>query len=438
MNRPRLRYPVVIAGIILNLSALQATAQEGAASLPQPLTLEYALTQVEVADPLLQQAEARRARALAEARLADSQTDIDVSLNGRLMWIEPSDIAYDDGPDDHQLSLVARKNLYDFGRSAARRSAAEATSRSVTWQYQNSLLQRRITIMQRFFDVLLADLEFARDNEALAVAFVSLDRLRNRHELGQVSDIALLEKESEYQKVLRQRNISQNRQRATRSRLAIALNRPSQLPAELAMPELSQLERSLPDYELLLNKALSDNPAIRLHQERVNAAQKQIEAARADRHPTINGEVAASEYSREKGSNDKWQAGIVFEVPLYSGARVDASVSRAKATLYEAQAALLEAKNELRQAVLDLWLELQNLKIQRQEAASQQEYRELYLDRSRADYEMEYQTDLGDAMVRLSETELLSKQTDFQIALAWEKLDALTAGPVVTEAVKVE
>ena len=89
------------------------------------------------------------------------------------------------------------------------------------------------------------------------------------------------------------------------------------------------------------------------------------------------------------------------------------------------QAELADAEEQVRQQVLELWLRLDALRIQREEMTTASEYRELYLDRSRALYELEVKTDLGDAMVRLTETERDVLKTEFEIALAWEQLDLL-------------
>jgi len=53
-------------------------------------------------------------------------------------------------------------------------------------------------------------------------------------------------------------------------------------------------------------------------------------------------------------------------------------------------------------------------------------YRDLNLDRSRALYEMEVSTDLGDSMVQITEAEYLSAQADYKMAEAWTRLDILT------------
>lgn len=53
------------------------------------------------------------------------------------------------------------------------------------------------------------------------------------------------------------------------------------------------------------------------------------------------------------------------------------------------------------------------------------DYRELYLDRSRALYEMEVKADLGDAMVRVSEAERNLRKIQFDITLGWARLETL-------------
>lgn len=401
--------------------------------LPEPLTLDYALALAVEGDPRLQQAEADIALARASVMEVEATTGVNVWIDGRARWVEPADNSLDQSREDHKLSLIARKELYDFGRSGARQAAAAADLAGREHYYLDSLQQRRLEIMQRYFDVLRADLEFARDDEAMAVAYVTLDRLRNRRELKQVSDLDILQMENEYQQVRQRRFASEGRMRVTRAQLAIALNRPGVLPAQLARPELPQLQRLLPEYEALLAKAVADNPLLQSLHQQVEAARQRVEGAYAGRRPRLSGELEASEYSRSMGSNDKLRAGIYVEVPLYDGGAANSAVARQQAELYRAQAQLAEGERALRQAVLEQWTELNNLRIELERARAQRNYRDLYLDRSRARYEMEVTADLGDAMVRLSEAQLDEANARFAMALAWERMDALTSGPLAHE-----
>jgi hypothetical protein len=121
---------------------------------------------------------------------------------------------------------------------------------------------QRLAIMQRFFDVLLADLSYSRDNEALAVAYIQFDRARARAELGQFSPLKVAELEAGYQLVLRQRAASEASQRITRSLLAQALGRPDKLPRDLITPDLTLPASPPPELEAVVAAALRDNPRV--------------------------------------------------------------------------------------------------------------------------------------------------------------------------------
>ena len=119
-------------------------------------------------------------------------------------------------------------------------------------------------------------------------------------------------------------------------------------------------------------------------------------------------------------------AGLVLELPLYTGGAKDAELAKAWAEVRERRASIARQELELRQAVLDLWLEISSLRARLEELDSLGRYRDLYLDRSRALYELEVTADLGDAMVGTSDHRLQQARAEYDIALAWAHLDALT------------
>jgi len=406
-----------------------AQEQPGLAPLPEPLTLDYALSQVDIAHPDLQVGEAAIKATRAEQQLIESDTGIKSRIVGRLRWVQPPSYNPDQTHDDHRLGIVVDKTLYDFGRTKSRLEATQQNIESQQILYEDLRQQRRIEIMQRYFDVVLADLYFYQMNEAMAVAFIELDKRRDRNELGQVSDIQVLEQETEYQRVRKLRFQSQNQQRMTRARLAYVLGRPGQLPDTVSRPEnLSQLLRALPEVEILQAQAMQNSNLLRALRAQVAAGQAQLSALRAADNPVLFGEAQANAYTKERSSYDDWRVSLQLEVPLTTGGRVDADTAKQQAELYRLQAELTATEEQIKQRVLELWLELDALLIQREQMRAQMNYRELYLDRSRALYELEVKTNLGDSMVRVTEAERQAMLTDFNVALAWEKMDALTGG----------
>ena len=66
------------------------------------------------------------------------------------------------------------------------------------------------------------------------------------------------------------------------------------------------------------------------------------------------------------------------------------------------------------------------LKVKYDEVLSGMNFSELALDKNRALYELEVQSDLGYSMVNFSSAERKVVQTGFDIALAWAQVDALS------------
>ncbi|OOZ36432.1 hypothetical protein BOW51_07100 [Solemya velesiana gill symbiont] len=411
-----------LAAIFLPVSAALANDTP----LPQPLTLPFALSLADEAHPELEQYRARLEAAEAYGEEVNALDDFKIGLEAQLRLIEPSHKAQDDTRNDSRIKLKLQKKLYDFGRTEAARHAAESAHLGRQWDYMDARQKRRLEIMENFFKVILADLQYLRDNEVMTMAFLRWKKLQDTQETGKVSDIDLLEKENIFRREFKKRTLTENQQRISRSRLAISLNRPEDLPSQLEPPVLGSLKRELGEIEDLTRQALNNNPHLKALRARVAAAQQDVEYARAGGRPTIRGEVEAPAYNKVTGSRDPLAAAVILEVPLSSGSAVDAGVARKQAVLRERRAQLLHAEQDVRQAVLELWLELKSLKVHMDEMNALADYRELYLDRSRALYELEVKSDLGDAESRIVDVQLQRAQTEFDMAMAWGRLDALT------------
>jgi outer membrane protein TolC len=412
---------------MLGLVCQPAAAQSPApAPLPQPLTLERALATVAAPHPERRLAEA----ALDEARAGLDQVEATTGLHAYVDLIaQSSDFAAEPGHDfvgDSRASAVLSKRLYDFGRTSSLRESAKATLAGSEQRLFDTLQQRRLEIMGRFFDVLLADLRYAVDNETMAHRYVRFDKARDRHELGEVSLIDVRELESKYQDALVVRSETERRQRATRARLAEALNRPDELPAELVRPKLPGNDREAPDYEKLLADAMQHNPVLVALRDDVTAARATLAAERARGYPVLNGEIAFSDYEREIGLREDYTAMLNLRVPIYQGGEDRAAIAGSSARLAEREARLGKAEHEMRQTVLELVQRIETLRIARNAARVRLDYRDLYLDRAQGRYELEMETTLGDAMTQLTAAQWQAEKVEFELALAWAQVDALT------------
>ena len=89
-------------------------AEEKPESLPDPLTLEYALSLADRYHPVLAIAEADVQQAQANVMQTDASDDLDIRIQAQAQWIEPAELAFDQDSDNHRLSLLVDKTLYEL------------------------------------------------------------------------------------------------------------------------------------------------------------------------------------------------------------------------------------------------------------------------------------------------------------------------------------
>lgn len=234
------------------------------------------------------------------------------------------------------------------------------------WHFLSSAQQAQLLVLRRFFDVALADKAAARDNEAMAIAFIDFDRASTRMELGQTSELEVAELETEYQKVRTATLASQAMQRNARSLLAIAMNRPRAFIEEVRLPDLSALMNwQKPANEQEFYEAIqNNNPVMR----------------------TVGSELG-EEYRQL-------------------------------------------ASSYLRHATLELLLSIDLHQAKRQQADVLRHYRDLNLDRNRTLYEFEVKADLGDAMTMQTAARVEQMKADFNLVIAIATLQMLQNKPV--------
>ncbi len=415
---------------VMGVTLMAFTATVSAAPLPNPLTLEHALALADEPHPDLDFARAELA--LAQARQLETggryatRAVLDITS-------ETADPSTGGGHvDDSRARLLVHQPIYDFGHTRALTMSADAGVASRQFHLLNAHQQRRIEIIRRYHDVILADLRYDVDLEEMTQRFLNFNRLRERHALGQVSDLDLLEAENPYQEALIRRTASQHDQLASRQRLALALNRPDEIPNELVTPNVPSVEREIPGFKAVYESAATASPEILALRKEVESAQAGLDAARAQHGPTLTAELEFGNYQRALAARSEVRAGLTLRMPLIQGEDHHAGVARAQAELATRQARLLKVEHQLHQVALELVQRLAMLKVERATAQQRLAMRELSLDRRRALYEMEVQTRLGDAMARLTEAQWIAVKTDLDILLTWARIDALSGKTIFT------
>ncbi|MDX1795541.1 MAG: TolC family protein [Hydrogenovibrio sp.] len=401
-------------------------------ALPEPLTLESLMTLPDTVNPQVLMSQAKQAQAQADYHLEEASDAVQLDVMGRLGWREYAN----ENQDNHLLALHVGKQLYDFGKTESAKEAKLYLSQAQSDLYKDQVSQFQLSLMQGFFNVILADLQYRVDNEDMAVVYVSLDKAKDRHELKRISDVEYLKLQSDYEKILVKRTRSAYEQRRTREALANLVGQPQNLPDKLKFPGLKQIaKRDLKPLATYQQAALANNLQLQALKSKLEAAKSQMESQSADDKPVIRadawaGKLSSYEYLRE----GRWRFDLTMDVPLYDGGIQSAKMSRSRAELLQAQADVKAMEQSLRDQVADIYFKLQLTQAEKKQNSVFGNYADLYLDYSRALYENEATTDLGDAMVRLSEATLQTVSTQFKQALYWAKLDYLTGQSVKLDA----
>lgn len=393
--------------------------------IPNPLTLESVLNELprQSASELLAQAQLMQ----REAQILSTHTDtaFKLSLYGRLGKREFNN----ETQNNHMLALHFQKVLYDFGRTALKESAAQNLKQAQEFSLTAIQRQQRMSLMQRYFDVILADFQYRIDNEAMAIEYIAFDKSKDRHALGRISDVKLLEVESRYQQALLKRQRSEQNRFKSRLMLANELGFSEARPDQLVVPKLAVFKERNPKQlklETLQKEVVENHPLMQSFKLQWQAQMDRVVAARATSKPTIAAEGwlgPMSSYPETREGN--WRADLTMSVPLIDGGLTDASIAKAQAKLLEIQAQSEQLAQRLREQVTEVYFQIMTLETERKQHVIFGDYADLYLDLSRALYENEEATDLGNSMVRLSQANYNLVEWRFKQAVLWTQLDHL-------------
>ena len=369
----------------------------------------------------------------AEMGIEQSNNDFSLDLTGRIREVGLSDEAFEgDESDDSAASLILSKPLYDFGLQDSLENKLELQLKALEYQRHLVVERRRLQIMEKYFAVLNADNNFITENEALAIGFIRYDNAVQDQELDLIPEIEVLRLQSAYEVIRQRRSLAMQQQRLTRAILAEAMGYPDQLSSDLEIPVIDT-DRGLPDdLATLVDRALQFSLEAQVVQANTQAAQAGIGIAAATDNPSLGLELEASSYQRESRLRDDWRASLYIEIPLYSSSPAE-KINLAKAHYNQALANQQQLQSHLRLEVLKLWQHIQQLRLELLGRAIEQDYRDKYLDRSRAEYELEFKTDLGDSMVLYSRSNTEHLQSLYAFELAYQRLSAMVGADFLNQ-----
>ena len=184
------------------------------------------------------------------------------------------------------------------------------------------------------------------------------------------------------------------------------MGRPGELVSDLVEPVLHGLESTLPDVGVRIESAMARNPRLRLLRAELRVQSRKLAAARLAGY----------------GSG----AGMGFHVPRRFSPCDALNRNELRSTMLWQEKALREAESQVRLRVSEMARVVAQKRLELGADRARLDYRELYLDRSRAIYELGFRTDLGDATVQMTGADAQYWTTHYDLAMALHRLEAMT------------
>ncbi len=232
--------------------------------------------------------------------------------------------------------------LYTGGRIRSQVRASQSAREIAQSAVSSSEAQVRLEVTQAYFDAQLASELVTISEATLAASDETLRLTEIREEAGAQAEFDVLQarvSRDNQQPVLIRRRSQRD---IALERLRTLLDLPSGEPLVLTTPVSAAAQRPVTTTADIVNRI-----PVQQAGQRVVAARHQLDAARAQRMPSI---AAVSQYGVVGYSDsllpslgsfrDNWTVGATLQIPIYTGGRIAAEVDAARADLAEAEAQL--------------------------------------------------------------------------------------------------
>ncbi|MDE0309368.1 MAG: TolC family protein [Acidiferrobacterales bacterium] len=373
------------------------------------------------------------------ARDAHHQLESGSQLDARVLIVpQRADRAAMGMPNSEDDSYARLELSYPIFDSGLRRAATDhaATTRDLAERAVDLTIdQRRLSIMRHYFDVLLADLDYAVKNEKMTLAFLRFNRHREEMDLYQAhAEVDVLALETIYRDRFHVREQAAIERMVARRKLGMLMGSVDYVPRDLQQPDLSNyLEREVLDFDVMLEQVLAHSPEMIAAKLQVEKARQAVTVTEKRYQPSIRAKLEANEWAQETGSRNSASIGLQLELPLVSESRRSHERSKSMIDVERAQAGVVEVEHGLRTRVLRLWKTISLKRVDLAAASVRSDYRDQYMDRARALYELEEAADIGDAQAEQLRSLMELKSVEFELTLAWSEFDMLRGAPVYPE-----
>ena len=331
------------------------------------------------------------------------------------------------GSTDYSHAFIKiNKVLYDQNVEI-NQNAAKSTVKNTEFALQQLKIDKTTQVMQAFFNIILADMRHETVLERLAISAIRANRIQDNFDVEDASEVELLEKRTLTQLDVVKRIEAEAAQITTRAKLAQLLNIAyKNRPDDLVKPDLTYFfKKELAGFEIWQEKIQLSNLELGELRRVLANLKQQRNLEKNNKEIVISSNIKLGEQSYDSSKNGNWRAGISFVMPFGQSQSQKNKTSKLLTKIKQQQLRIEQRTQALNQQALSLWLKLKTLKQRYQALTTELDYRDLYLELARANYEMEIKSDIGSAMSNLTDTEWKLTKNEFDFVIVFIQLQQL-------------
>ncbi|MCH9646411.1 MAG: TolC family protein [Proteobacteria bacterium] len=356
-------------------------------------------------------------------RLNDWNSQYDTTAKIDLQLAKRSD--YDDAINNSHAFVYLKKTLYNQAIEIGK-SAQLDTINNENLSLQQLKQDKSIQLMRSFFDIVLADLSYETALQKLAISAIREGRVRDDYDTQSASEVMLLEKQADTQLSQVQRIKAESAQIQTRAKLAQLLNISYEnRPDEVVKPDYKHLfKKDLDDFSYY-QKKLKNNLKLKQLEQSLQAIKRQISQQKNNLGIVINSSARLGEQGYQREKNGQWRAGLQLSMPFGTDANQESKISQLMIQSKKKQLEIEQLQQDLLGEALDHYLNLSALRQIHKALIVELDYRDLHLEKARANYEMEIKSDIGNSMTSYTDSERKLAENEFNYVITLKKLHHL-------------
>ena len=334
------------------------------------------------------------------------------------------------GNNDYSHAFIKINKVLFNQDAEINQDAAKSTVKNTEFALQQFKIDKTTQVMQAFFNVVLADMRHETVLERLAISAIRANRIQDNFDVQDASEVELLEKQALTQLDVVKRIEAEAEQITTRAKLAQLLNITYEnRPDDLVKPDLTHLfKKKLDEFEIWQKKIQLNNPELGELKRMLTNLKQQRNLEKNNKGIVISSNIRLGKQAYDSSKNGNWRAGLNFVMPFGQSQSQKKKTSELLVKIKQQQLFIEQRTQELNQQALSLWLKLKTLKQLNNALTTELDYRDLYLERARANYEMEIESDIGNAMSNLTDTEWKLAKNEFDFVIVSTQLRQLAGG----------